>query len=108
MSGGATAIAHAVVRIVQEGMTMVHALDAHAAHPRPFTVDHLLAYRTAQVPPCQKQARNRRKIMGKARSKKQRPILLTELEQRYRETPNFKPSVGSLFFLPPFGHPRPT
>jgi hypothetical protein len=80
---------HAGVRIVQEGATMVPALDAHAAHPRPFTVDDLLAYRTAREPPCQEQAINRRKVMRKARSKKQRPILLAELERRYRETPNF-------------------
>jgi hypothetical protein len=80
---------HAGVRIVQEGATMVHALDAHAAHPGQFTVDDLLAYRTAREPPCQKQAISRRKVMRKARSKKQRPILLAELERRYRETPNF-------------------
>jgi hypothetical protein len=30
----------------------------------------------------------RRKIMGKARSKKKRPLLLADLERRYRETPN--------------------
>jgi hypothetical protein len=80
---------HAGVRIVQEGATMVPALDAHAAHPGPFTVDDLLAYRTAREPPCQKEALNRRKVMRKARSKKQRPILLSQLERRYRETPNF-------------------
>jgi hypothetical protein len=80
---------HAGVRIVQEGSTMVPALDAHAAHPGPFTVDELLAYRTAREPPCQKEALNRRKVMRKARSKKQRPILLAQLERRYRETPNF-------------------
>jgi hypothetical protein len=80
---------HAGIRIVQEGATMVHALDAHVAHPQQFTVDDLLAYRTAREPPCQKQALNRRKIMRKARSKKKRPILLAELERRYRETPNF-------------------
>jgi len=32
-------------------------------------------------------ALNRRKVMRKARSKKQRPILLAELERRYREEP---------------------
>jgi hypothetical protein len=80
---------HAGVRIVQEGATMVPALDAHAAHPGLFTVDDLLAYRTAREPPCQEQAINRRKVMRKARSKKQRPKLLAELERRYRETPNF-------------------
>jgi hypothetical protein len=79
---------HAGVRIVQEGATTIPALDAHAAHPGPFTVNDLLEYRTAREPPCQKQALNRRKIMRKARSKKQRPKLLVELERRYRETPN--------------------
>jgi len=79
---------HAGIRIVQEGATMVHALDAHVAHPQQFTVDDLLPYRTAQEPPCQKQALNRRKIMRKARSKKKRQVLLAELERRYRETPN--------------------
>ena len=80
---------HAGIRIVLEGPTLVHALDAHAAHPEPFTVDDLLPYRTAREPPCQKQALNRRKIMRKARSKKKRPLLLADLERRYRETPNF-------------------
>jgi len=32
-------------------------------------------------------ALNRRKVMRKARSKKQRPILLAELERRYPEAP---------------------
>lgn len=61
---------HAGVRIVQEGPTLVHALDAHAAHPEPFTVADLLPYRTAREPLCQQQALHRRKIMRKARSKK--------------------------------------
>ena len=64
------------------------ALDAHAAHPGPFTVDDLLPYRAAREPPCQTQALNRRKIMRKARSKKQRPALLADLERRYRESPS--------------------
>jgi hypothetical protein len=61
---------HAGVRIVQEGTTLVHALDAHVAHPEPFTMADLLPYRAAREPPCQKEALNRRKIMRKARSKK--------------------------------------
>lgn len=77
---------HAGVRIVQEGPTLVHALDAHVAHPEPFTAEELLAYRFAQEPPCQTQAMDRRKIMRKARSKKKRPLLLADLEQRYRES----------------------
>src|SRR5690349_22530389 len=64
---------HAGVRIVIEGATLVHALDAHAAHPEQFTVADLLPYRAAREPPCQSQALNRRKIMRKARSKKTRP-----------------------------------
>jgi hypothetical protein len=80
---------HAGIRIVLEGPTLVHALDAHAAHPEPFTAEDLLPYRTAQEPPCQAQALNRRTIMRKARSKKTRPALLAELERRYRESPGF-------------------
>jgi hypothetical protein len=77
---------HAGVRLVQTGATLVLALDAHAAHPAPFTVEDLLPYREAREPPCQTQALNRRKIMRKARSKKQRPALLAELERRYHES----------------------
>jgi hypothetical protein len=80
---------HAGVRIVQDGPTLVLALDAHAAHPGPFTTEELLPYRMAQEPPCQRDALNRRRIMRKARSKKKRPILLADLERRYRESPNF-------------------
>jgi hypothetical protein len=79
---------HAGVRIVQDGPTLLLALDAHAAHPEPFTAGDLLPYRTAREPPCQREALNRRKIMRKARSKKKRLLLLAELEKRYRETPN--------------------
>ena len=77
---------HAGVRIVQEGPTLVHALDAHVAHPEPFTAADLLPYRMAQEPLGQQQALNRRKIMRKARSKKKRPLLLADLERRYRES----------------------
>jgi hypothetical protein len=80
---------HAGIRIVLEGPTLVHALDAHAAHPEPFTVDDLLAYWTTREPLCQQQALNRRTVMRKARSTKKRPLLLANLERRYRETPNF-------------------
>jgi hypothetical protein len=80
---------HAGVRIVQDGPTLVLALDAHAAHPGPFTPADLLPYRAARVPTCQRQALDRRRIMRRARSKKKRPILLAELERRYRESPTF-------------------
>jgi hypothetical protein len=76
---------HAGIRIVQEGPTLVHALDAHVTHPQPFTGEDLLPYRTAREPPCQRDAMNRRKVMRKARSPEKRPILLAALERRYRE-----------------------
>jgi hypothetical protein len=77
---------HAGVRIVQEGPTLVHALDAHLSHPEPFGVEDLLPYRSARPPECQRQAIHRRTIMRKARSKKKRPLLLADLERRYRES----------------------
>jgi hypothetical protein len=75
---------HAGVRIVQEGPTLVHALDAHHTHPEPFGVDDLLPYRSARAPACQRQAIHRRKVMRKARSKTRRPKLLADLERRYQ------------------------
>jgi hypothetical protein len=75
---------HAGVRIVQEGPTLVHALDAHHTHPQPFGVDDLLPYRWARAPACQRQAIHRRKVMRKARSKTKRPKLLADLERRYQ------------------------
>jgi hypothetical protein len=75
---------HAGVRIVQEGPTMVLALDAHYAHSGSFTVEDLFAYRQGREPACQRQAMGRRKIMRKARSKTKRPKLLAELERQYR------------------------
>jgi hypothetical protein len=78
---------HAGIRIVLEGPTLVHALDTQATHPQPFAAEDLLPYRTAQEPPCQSQALNRRTIMRKARSKKTRAALLADLERRYRESP---------------------
>jgi hypothetical protein len=74
---------HAGVRVVQEGATLVHALDAHRAHTEPFGVDDLLPYRSAREPECQRQAIHRRGIMRKARSRTKRPKLLEELERRY-------------------------
>jgi hypothetical protein len=75
---------HAGVRIVQEGPTLVHALDAHHTHPEPYGVADLLPYRWARAPACQCQAIHRRKVMRKARSKTKRPKLLAELERRYQ------------------------
>ena len=46
-------------------------------------------FRKEQEPPCQTEARNRCGIMRKARSKKQRPLLLAELERRDKELRQF-------------------
>ena len=77
---------HAGVRIVQEGATLIHALDAHLRHPEPLTAADLLPYRHASPPPCQLQALARRKVMRHARSSQQRPQLLAELETRYKNS----------------------
>jgi hypothetical protein len=61
---------HAGVRMVQEGPTLLLALDAHRGHPTPFTAQELLPYRHAQEPADQTQALQRRKVMRKARSPK--------------------------------------
>ncbi len=74
---------HAGVRIVQEGPTLVLALDAHLAHPGPFEVADLHRYGKAQPPGHQLESIHRRKVMRKARSKKKRGHLLAELERRY-------------------------
>jgi len=74
---------HAGVRLVQEGPTLLLALDAHLEHPEPFTATDLWPYRNVPAPMCQRQAIHRRTMMRRARSKKQRPLLLAELERRY-------------------------
>ena len=72
---------HAGVRIVQEGPTLVLVLDAHQAHPEPFTAEDLVPYRTARAPACQHQAMDRRKVMRRARSKKKRKELLGRVDK---------------------------
>jgi len=74
---------HAGVRIVQEGATMLLALDAHRHHPQPFTEEELRPYRHAHVPESQKEAIRRRKVMRTARSTTRRGRLLRGLEERY-------------------------
>jgi hypothetical protein len=74
---------HAGVRIVQEGATMMLALDAHRHHPQPFTEEELRPYRDAEVPDSQKEVLHRRKVMRAARSTKKRAVLLRNLEKRY-------------------------
>ena len=74
---------HAGIRIVQQGPTLLLALDAPVYHDGPLTVDDLEPYRHARVPVSQQQAVERGKIMRKARSRKQRDALLADLEKRY-------------------------
>src|SRR6266852_627974 len=74
---------HAGIRIVQQGPTLMLALDAHVHHDGPFTADDLQPYGHARVPASQQQAVERGKIMRKARSYKKRYDLLADLERRY-------------------------
>jgi hypothetical protein len=74
---------HAGVRIVQEGETMMLALDAHRHHSHPFTEEELRPYRDAEVPDTQKEVIHRRKVMRAARSTTKRAALLRKLEERY-------------------------
>ena len=64
---------HAGVRIVQEGATLLLALDAPLGHPEPFTAQELLPYRHAQEPADQAEAVLRRKVLRRARSPKNDP-----------------------------------
>jgi len=61
---------HAGGRMVQEGPTLLLALDAHGTHPEPLTAHDLEPYQATAAPPCQVEALHRRKIMRKARAKK--------------------------------------
>ncbi len=79
---------HAGVRIVQEGATMMLALDAHRHHPHPFTEADLRPYRDAEVPDSQQEVIHRRKVMRAARSTTKRAALLRELENRYAASPH--------------------
>ena len=60
---------------------------AHKDREEPFQVEELLGYKDALPPKQEQEARHRRKVMRRARSKKQRPILLAELERRYLDAP---------------------
>ena len=77
---------HAGVRLVQQGPTLMLALDAHVHHNGPFTVDDLEPYRHSRVPASQQEAIERGQIMRKARSRKNRHALLADLEKQYRNS----------------------
>ena len=78
---------HAGVRLVQEGATLMPVLDAHKDREEPYKPEELLGFKDAKPPKQEEEAMHRRKVMRRARSKKQRPILLAELERRYRDAP---------------------
>jgi hypothetical protein len=78
---------HAGIRLVQQGPTLMLALDAHVHHNGPFTVGDLEPYRHSRVPASQQEAVERGKIMRQARSRKKRSVLLADLEKRYCNAP---------------------
>ena len=75
--------AHAGVRIVQQGPTLLPVLDAHRRHAEPFTYEELIDYVDATVPVAQQESERRRRLMQQARSSKKRSRLLTDLESRF-------------------------
>jgi hypothetical protein len=77
--------AHAGVRIVQRGPSLLLALDAHLRHPEPFAPDDLVPWHAACAPASQLECQRRRGVMRRARSAKKRPLLLADLERRYRD-----------------------
>ena len=77
---------HAGVRLVQEGATLMPALDAHKEREGPYKVVDLLGFKEAKPPKEEEEAMHRRKVMRKARSKKHRPALLADLERRYQSS----------------------
>jgi hypothetical protein len=79
--------AHAGVRIVHHGPSLLFVLDAHLRHPAPFSSDDLLPWANAPGPASQHECQRRRRIMRHARSVKKRPLLLADLERRYKEAP---------------------
>lgn len=78
--------AHAGVRIVQEGPTLAPALDAHLDRESPFTPEDLIPFARAGLPASERDAIHRRKIMRRARSRRERGKLLAELEMAYFDT----------------------
>lgn len=75
--------AHAGVRLVHSGPTLMLVLDAHVDRSETFTADELRPYLGRPLPPEQRAAMERHKVMRTARSSKKRPGLLAALEARY-------------------------
>lgn len=74
---------HAGVRLVHRGTVRIMSLDAHLRHPDPFSAEELVPWRTAPPPAELLDCRHRARIMRRARSSKQRPLLLNDLENRF-------------------------
>jgi hypothetical protein len=74
--------AHAGIRLVQRGATLVHVLEIHATQPGLLSAEELWPFRHATEPAAQCVAVRRGTIMRRARSPKLRPLLLAELEKR--------------------------
>jgi hypothetical protein len=74
---------HAGVRLVHRGPVRIMSLDAHLRHPDPFSAEDLEPWRSAAPPTELLDCSHRAQIMRRARSSKQRPSLLGELENRF-------------------------
>lgn len=74
--------AHAGVRIVQQGPSLMLVLDGHARHPGLLSYNDLAPYANAAVPEPQLESERRRAIMRLARSDKTRNKLLADIEDR--------------------------
>src|SRR5207244_321618 len=74
---------HAGVRIVQQGPTLLLALDAQVEQDGALLVDDLEPEGPARVPARRQQAVERGNIMRKARSRKKRAAFLADLKKRY-------------------------
>jgi hypothetical protein len=61
---------HAGMRIVNEGPTLLLALDAHLSQDEPLTCSDLLPYIDAEIPKSQRESIERNRVMKKASSKK--------------------------------------
>jgi hypothetical protein len=77
--------AHAGIRIVHRGPSLLPVLDAHRRHPHPFSQEELAPWLDARAPASQRECERRRRLMRLARSTRKRPVLLAELERRYRQ-----------------------
>lgn len=71
--------------LVRDGETFVCAIDAHQAHPQPFTAGELLPYAKARPPQGQSEATHRHWLMRAARSNQRRDRTLAGLETLYND-----------------------